>query len=159
MKKSRSCSLFIAILIPLAVGSISSLFSSGGMADYAALNKPAFSPPSFLFPVVWTLLYILMGISSYLICRRDTARGTQKKTAMLLYAAQLFFNFFWSILFFSFSAYFLAFVWLMIMDALILFMILAFYRIDWTAACLQIPYLIWCLFAACLNLAVVLMNA
>lgn len=152
-KQNRS-TLIISILIPLAVGSLSSLLS-GGMTAYKSLSRPAFSPPSFLFPIVWTILYILMGISSYLIYISHNPRS---KEALRVYALQLFFNFFWSIIFFAFSQYLLAFIWLIALIILIIIMIYQFWRIYPLAGYLQIPYLVWCLFAAILNLSIVLMN-
>ena len=150
--KNRSL-LIICILIPLAVGSLSALFS--GNMSYSGINQPALSPPPIVFPIVWTVLYILMGISSYLICTSDSV---DKGSAMLVYAVQLFFNFFWSIIFFRFSNYLLAFIWLLILIALIILMIYRFYKIKPLAAYLQIPYLLWCIFAAYLNLMVYYLN-
>ncbi|MDD3254115.1 MAG: tryptophan-rich sensory protein [Lachnospiraceae bacterium] len=154
MKNKISSPLIIAILIPLAVGSISALFS-GNMSIYSTLSKPAFSPPALVFPIVWTILYILMGISSYLIYKTD---NPQKYKALRIYILQLVFNFFWSIIFFGFSQYRLAFLWLLLLIIMIFVMIYRFYQISPLAAYLQIPYLIWCLFAAYLNLMIVLMN-
>ncbi len=153
-KPNKISELAIAILIPLAVGSISALLSRN-MALYSSLSKPAFSPPAFLFPLVWTILYILMGISSYLIYSSDS---DQKSDALKTYALQLFFNFCWSIIFFRFSLYLPALIWLVILILLIIKMIRQFYLINPTAAYLQIPYLLWCLFAAYLNFSIYTMN-
>lgn len=150
--KSKS-NLVIAVLIPLAVGALSSFFS-GNMA-YSAINKPSFSPPAYLFPIVWTILYVLMGISSYIIY---ISHAPGRKAALTTYALQLVFNFFWSILFFGFSQYFFAFVWLIALIVLILIMIYQFYRVSPLAAYLQIPYLLWCLFAAYLNYTIYTLN-
>lgn len=152
MKINKS-DLIIAILIPLAVGALSSLFS-GNMSD-AAFNKPSFSPPSYLFPIVWTILYILMGISSYIIY---SSNDLGKRKALTTYALQLVFNFFWSILFFGFSQYLFAFIWLIALIILIIIMIYQFYKISPLAAYLQIPYLLWCLFAAYLNYTIYTLN-
>ena len=153
-KPNKISELAIAILIPLAVGSISALLSRN-MALYSSLSKPAFSPPAFLFPLVWTILYILMGISSYLIYSSDS---DQKSDDLKTYAPQLFFNFCWSIIFFRFSLYLPALIWLVILILLIIKMIRQFYLINPTAAYLQIPYLLWCLFAAYLNFSIYTMN-
>ncbi|MDD3796525.1 MAG: tryptophan-rich sensory protein [Lachnospiraceae bacterium] len=155
MKPKVSNNLIIAMLLPLAVGILSSLFSDSAVQAYDMMEKPAASPPAYLFPIVWTVLYLLMGISSYLIYRSDSP---YRNTALTVYAIQLLFNFFWSIIFFTFSAYLFAFVWLVIMILLIILMIFFFYKIDPAAAFLQIPYLLWCLFAAYLNLSVYLLN-
>ena len=146
--------LLISIMIPLAVGSISALISGNTMA-YQTLIRPPLSPPAFLFPVVWTILYLLMGISSYMIyVSGDPNTGK----ALKYYALQLLFNFGWSILFFGLSQYLLSFIWLIALILLIAVTIYQFYRISPLAACLQIPYLLWCLFAAYLNLSIYLLN-
>lgn len=153
MKIKNKSALIISILIPILIGTLSSLFS--GNMSYSMFNKPSFSPPSILFPIVWTILYILMGISSYIIYSSDSPN---KRKAITIYAIQLFFNFFWSILFFGFSQYLLAFIWLLILIILIIIMIYQFYTIDPLAAYLQIPYLLWCLFAAYLNFMIYKLN-
>ena len=154
MKPQNRSSLIIAILIPLAVGSFSALIS-GNMALYSTINKPAFRPPSIVFPIVWTILYVLMGISSYIIYSSDSADKTR---ALKIYALQLFFNFCWNILFFRYNLYLLSFLWLVILIVLICIMIKDFYKINPAAAYLQIPYLLWCIFAAFLNFSIYTMN-
>ena len=146
--------MIISILIPVAVGSISALISRIP-GRYAGIQQPPFSPPAIVFPIVWTALYILMGISAYMISRSEDAR---KSRALSVYALQLFFNFFWSILFFRFSWYLPAFFWLAAMSVHILIMIFRFFQIKPLAAYLQIPYLFWCLFAAYLNFGVYWLN-
>ncbi len=150
MNKNNRSALVISILIPLAIGSLSTLVS-GNRSMYFSINKPALSPPAFIFPIVWTILYILMGISSYIIYPR-------KSNALRTYAVQLLFNFFWSIIFFGLSQYFFAFLWLLALIILIAVMIYQFYKISPAAAYLQIPYFIWCLFAAYLNFMIYIMN-
>lgn len=152
-KNANKSNLIISILIPLAVGTLSSLFS--GNMSYAALNKPSFAPPGYLFPIVWIILYILMGISSYMIY---SSNDTGRRKALTTYTIQLIFNFFWSILFFGYSQYFLAFIWLIALIVLIVIMIYQFYNILPLAAYLQIPYLLWCLFAAYLNYTIYTLN-
>lgn len=153
---SSNKSLFIMfLLIPLAAGSISALLSGNMSGSYASFAKPSFAPPGILFPIVWTILYLLMGISSYLIVQSD---HPDKCPALLIYFIQLFFNFVWSILFFGFSNYLLAFFWLLLLILLIIIMIVRFYKIKPLAAYLQIPYLLWCIFAAVLNFSVYLLN-
>ncbi len=144
----------IFILIPLTVGVLSSIVS-GGTKLYSAISQPALSPPGYIFPIVWTILYILMGISSYIIYTSGSPSTTD---ALSVYTLQLFFNFFWSILFFKFSLFFPSFVWLLLLIFLIIIMILKFYSINPIAAYLQIPYLLWCLFAAYLNLMIYILN-
>ena len=154
MNIKNKSTLIIFILIPLAAGSLSALLS-GNSAAYLALNKPPLSPPSFLFPIVWTILYILMGISSYIIYESETP---EKNKALRLYFIQLFFNFLWSIFFFGLSMYLFAFLWLLVLIILIALMIYQFHKISPVAAYLQIPYLIWCLFAAYLNFMIYQLN-
>lgn len=154
MKMTNKSPLIISVLIPLAIGSLSALLSRN-MSTYSTLNKPVLSPPAILFPVVWTALYILMGISSYIIFK---SKDPRKSKALTVYAIQLFFNFFWSILFFGFSQYFLAFLWLLLLIFFIVIMIYLFYQIEPLSAYLQIPYLLWCVFAAYLNFMIFLMN-
>lgn len=154
MNKNNRSALVISILIPLAIGSLSTLVS-GNRSMYFSINKPALSPPAFIFPIVWTILYILMGISSYIIYESESPR---KSNALRTYAVQLLFNFIWSIIFFGLSQYFFAFLWLLALIILIAVMIYQFYKISPAAAYLQIPYFIWCLFAAYLNFMIYIMN-
>jgi translocator protein len=147
--------LIIFILIPLAIGLVSGILTGNSMSMYNNLNQPALSPPGWIFPVVWTILYILMGVSSYLIA---TSPSQKKQEALLLYAIQLFLNFIWSPIFFGLGNYFLAFLVLLLLWYVIVKMIRAFFRIDPTAALLQIPYLLWITFAGYLNLAIIFLN-
>ncbi len=154
MKNKNLSTLVISILIPIAAGSVSALLS-GNMDIYSNLNKPPLSPPGFLFPLVWTILYILMGISSYIIY---LSQDPDREKALKVYAVQLAVNFFWSILFFGFSQYFISFLWLILLIAAIIIMIKQFYQISPLAAWLQIPYLLWCIFAAYLNFMIFRLN-
>ncbi len=147
--------LIIFILIPLAIGLVSGILTRNSMSMYNTLNQPALSPPGWVFPVVWTILYILMGVSSYLIA---TSPSQKKQEALLLYAIQLFLNFIWSPIFFGLGNYFLAFLVLLLLWYVIVKMIRAFFRIDPTAALLQIPYLLWITFAGYLNLGIIFLN-
>lgn len=147
--------LIICLLIPLAVGGLSALLTMGSMEVYGNLNQPPLSPPGFLFPIVWTILFILMGISSYLIFVSDDRNKTK---ALIIYAVQLVFNFVWSLIFFNMQSYLFAFIWLVILWALIIAMIVSFWKISKPAALLQIPYLLWVTFAGYLNLGVYLLN-
>ena len=149
--------LTICIIIPLAVGSLSGYISASAMDSFRMLNKPPLSPPGFLFPIVWTILYILMGIASYLVLTSGQST-TKIKDAMITYGLQLFFNFFWSIIFFNLEWYMLAFVWLVVLWVLIFNTIISFYEISKTAAYLLIPYLLWVTFAGYLNLGIYLLN-
>ena len=154
MKIRNKSALIISILIPLTVGTMSALFS-GNMSSYSILNKPAFSPPGFIFPVVWTILYILMGASSYIVY---FSNSSNKSKALLLYCIQLFFNFCCSIIFFGLDLFLFAFIWLIALIFIIIIMIRQFLIVNPLSAYLQIPYLIWCIFAAYLNFSIFLLN-
>ncbi len=144
--------LVAAILIPLAVGGLSALISMGGMMNSNLPHVPLM-PPAWVFPVVWTVLYTLMGISSYLVYTSD-APAEEKARAFGVYALQLFVNFLWSILFFNFRFYGFSFVWIIILFVLVLITAVRFYRINKTAGLLFIPYILWLILAGYLNLAI-----
>lgn len=154
--KNNKKTLIIALAIPLLVGGLAALLS-GGMDSFSALNKPPLSPPGWLFPVVWTILYLAMGFASYLVATAN-APTYKKNSALLAYAAQLIFNFFWPIIFFAWEAYLVAFIWLVVLWVLILITILRFYAVSKPAAYLMVPYLLWVTFAGYLNLAIYLLN-
>lgn len=149
--------LLVCIAIPLVVGGISALITMGSMETFATLRQPPLSPPGWLFPVVWTVLYVLMGIASYLVL---TAHAPQREieSALKTYALQLFFNFCWSIIFFNLKLYWFAFVWLLALWVLILLCIIRFFRVSKPAAYLMIPYLLWVTFAGYLNLGIAILN-
>ena len=155
--KKKWIRLAKCIAIPLAVGALSALISGGGMETFQTLNKPAFAPPGWLFPVVWTVLYVLMGIASWLVLESGVNRQRIVE-ALAMYGLQLTVNFFWSIFFFGFGWYLFSFIWLVLLWVLILETILYFYHISKTAAYLMIPYLLWVTFAGVLNFAIFLLN-
>ena len=148
----------ISIAIPLAVGGLSALITRNSMDIYDKINQPFLAPPSWLFPIAWTILYILMGISIGLIYEEKHENKEDKKKAFLLYGFNLFLNFFWSIIFFNFGAFFIAFLWLMLLIFVIVKMITAFNKVNSTAAYLQVPYILWCCFASYLTASIWLMN-
>lgn len=154
--KQNLKTLLIALGIPLAVGGLATLFS-GGMGDYRTLEQPPLSPPAFVFPIVWTILYLLMGYSSYRVYTADQPAALKNK-ALKLYAAQLAANFLWPIIFFGFHWYLAAFLVLLVLWVLILLTMRAFTAVDETAGDLLIPYLLWVTFAGYLNLGVYLLN-
>jgi len=149
--------LLICIAIPLAVGALSALLSGDGMAEFATVNQPPLSPPAWLFPVVWTILYTLMGIASYLVLTSGASTDKTKK-ALAVYGIQLAVNFFWSIIFFRFSMYLFAFFWLILLWLLIIVTMVRFYRIKEPAGDLIVPYLLWVTFAGYLNFGIYLLN-
>lgn len=146
--------LLLNLFVPLTVGVLASLLTENSMETFAQLNKPAFAPPGWLFPVVWTILYLLMGTASYLV----VSSGQNQDTALLFYGLQLFFNFFWSVLFFNLGQYLFAFMWLILLWLLILKTIILFFPVSKAAGYLMIPYLLWVTFAGYLNYAVWLLN-
>lgn len=149
--------LLICLAIPLAVGGLSALISGGGMRDYAQLNQPPLSPPGWVFPVVWTILYLLMGYASYLVLvsGKDTM---QIRKALILYGAQLAANFLWPIVFFGLQWRLVAFFIIIALWVLIYLTMRAFSKIDEQAEDLLMPYIIWVSFAAYLNFGTYLLN-
>lgn len=145
------------IAIPLLVGTLAAVLTSDAMAAFETMNKPPLSPPGWLFPVVWTILYTLMGVAFFLVSESDATKE-ELDNATVLYGLQLMVNFFWSILFFVFEWYFISLLWLILLWVLIFFTILSFSKISGTAAYLMIPYLLWVTFAGYLNLGIWLLN-
>ncbi len=145
------------ILITLAVGTLSGLLSRSGTQEYVdTAVKPLLSPPAIVFPIVWTILYALMGYSAAAIYLAGPSR--ERSLGLNLYTVQLVVNFFWSLIFFNAQAYGFAFFWLLLLWALVLWMIFTFLKVDKTAALLQVPYFIWLTFAAYLNAGVWYLN-
>lgn len=142
-----------SILIPIAIGGIVGLIISGAI-DYNTLERPTFSPPSILFPIIWTILYILMGISFGIL---ESKSLTDSKTKIIYYL-QLFVNAMWSIIFFILKWRLFAFIWIILLDILIVKMISDFYNKSKVSGLLQIPYLLWALFASYLNLSIYILN-
>lgn len=145
----------VSILIPLLIGWLAALLGMNGMAEYSQLIKPPLAPSGALFGIVWTILYILMGISSALIY---CSRALQRENAIGVYTVQLAVNFMWTIFFFVFRWRLFSFLWILLLIALVALMIRQFYKIQPLAAYLQIPYLVWILFAAYLNLGIWYLN-
>ena len=158
MKRFKITNLLIYIVSAELVGVLSAVVSGGNFrAFYSSLNQPPFAPPAWLFPVVWTILFILMGIASYLVSVSNTD-PTYTDNALTVYGLQLAVNFLWTIFFFRFGWYLFSFFWLLILWGLILLTTLKFGRLSKTAAYLMLPYLVWVTFAAYLNLGVAMLN-
>ena len=153
MNKRNIYIFFIAIA--LLTGALSALVTSSNMDIFSTVLQPPLTPPSVVFPVVWTILFALMGISA---ARIYIANDNKWNNSLTIWAVQLAVNFLWSIIFFNLQAFLFAFIWLLILWVLILTMIILFYRQDKIAAYLQIPYLIWVTFAGYLSLAIYLIN-
>lgn len=160
MNKNSLKSYLIAILIPLAVGGFSYLLTRNHMNLYDEVLTPALAPPAFLFPIVWTILYVLMGVSSYMVLQvgKDRNKAEEVFDALYVYGLQLFLNFTWSIFFFNLRAFLFAFIWILLLWAGIALMIVKFYKLNRTAAYLQIPYLVWVTFAAYLTFEIFRLN-
>lgn len=157
MKKIQWGKLILCLAIPLAVGGISTILTREAMEKFQTLQQPPLSPPAWLFPVVWTMLYLLMGLASYLIV---TARAPerQKRKAILVYAVQLAMNFCWSLIYFNAKMYLIALFWLLVMWALIIWLCMLAWDIRRSATWCLLPYLAWVTFAAYLNFGIYLLN-
>ena len=149
--------LIFFVVIPFLVGGVAGLISRENMAMFELLDKPLLSPQGWLFSLVWTILYTLMGVASYLAFTSKQDRN-EIKLALQIYSLQLAFNFFWTILFFNFELYFFAFFWLLALLALIILTTILFYKVSKPAAYLMSPYTILVIFAAYLNLGIALLN-
>ncbi len=150
-------SYVVGILIPVAVGLFAAFLTRGNMDIYSGIEKPISAPPAILFPIVWSILYVLMGISSVFVYNSNKYEK-DKKSALKVYAFQLAVNFFWSIIFFNLQAILFSFVWLILLLFLIVLMTVRFFKINKPAAYLQIPYIIWVSFAGYLNFMIYLLN-
>lgn len=155
MSKINVKRLAVSIVIPLAVGIIASFITKDQMEAFSQLKQPPLSPPGWLFPIVWTVLYVLMGISSYIVYQKQ---NTLLSDCQRLYILQLAANFIWTILFFNLKQYLFSFIWLVLLIFLVARMAICFITVDRKAAALQIPYVLWICFAAYLNIAIYYLN-
>ena len=146
----------ISVLLALGVGALSAYITRDSMDIYSEIINPPLAPPAILFPIVWTILFILMGISAanVYVNRKNGDAGT----ALTVYAINLIMNFTWSIIFFGIRAYLGAFLWLLVLLTVIIYMIVLFKKINPIAGYLQIPYALWVTFAGYLNFAIWLLN-
>lgn len=160
--KNKVFKITISILAPLIVGFGASALTRDAMFKFNMVAKPPLALPGFLFPIVWTILYIMMGVSSFLIFEYDTKGDVKlskiKGKCVKLYVVQLIFNFFWSIIFFKFSMYKFAFAWLLVLWMLVLIYIIKTYKVNKVASYLMIPYILWMTFAAYLNIMISTIN-
>lgn len=147
----------LCISLPLLIGAVSGIATSANIPNwYVTLNKPSFNPPNYLFAPVWTTLYLLMGISFYLILK--TPQIEQRKKAVIAFTVQLCLNFMWSFLFFAFHAIGFALIEIIMLLCCILWMIFTFYKINKIAAIINIPYILWVSFASILNASIYILN-
>lgn len=155
MKKQQCKPYVLFLLLTAAVGGVGALVVNAGMPAYQVLKKPWFTPPDIVFPIAWSILYLLMAIGA---ARVWNTRSRLRGSAIRLFIVQLAMNFFWNVWFFGLQWFLVAFVWLLGLIFVIFLMIRSFSRLDRPAGLLQIPYLLWCCFAAALNLGIFLLN-
>lgn len=146
---------FISVATALGIGGISAFLTKDNMSVYSDLNRPTLSPPSEIFPIVWSVLFVLMGIAVALVW---CSSKKQYDDALLFYGAQLTFNFCWTIIFFNLRAFLLAFIWLIVLLVLIGITLAKFYKLNKTAGLLLVPYFLWVCFAGYLNLMIWVLN-
>lgn len=148
----------ISIIIALAVGGLSAFLTRSSMEVYTNIKQPPLAPPSVVFPIVWTILFILMGVSSAMVYVKGRESSVPVSEALKIYALQLILNFFWTIIFFNMQSYLFAFIWLVLLWIAIILMIVSFRKVSPAAAWLQVPYLLWVTFAGYLNLMIYILN-
>lgn len=154
MKKINWKRLIIITIITFIVGSFFSWFTMNNMDTFKELEKPI-NVPGILFPIVWSILYLLMSISCYIITESN---DKNKDKAIIWYGIQLVINSLWSLIFFGFGAYLLAFIWIVLLAVSVIIMMAKFYNVDKRAAYINIPYILWILFAAYLNFGIYILN-
>lgn len=132
------------------------------MFHFNSVAKPPLSPPGFLFPIVWTILYILMGIAIYFIltfdAKGDISLVTTKNVCIALFIAQLVFNFFWSIFFFGFKMYYFSFIWLLVLLIMVIILAVVSFKINRFVSLSFLPYILWMTFASYLNIGIAILN-
>lgn len=154
MKKIDWKRLIIIIIITFVVGSFFNFFTMNNMDTFKELEKPI-NVPGILFPIVWSVLYLLMSVSLYIVTKKDEKTNTR---ALIVYVVQLIINSLWSLIFFGFGAYLFAFVWILLLIISIIVMMVTFFKIDKRAFYLNIPYLLWSIFAGYLTLGIYMLN-
>jgi benzodiazapine receptor len=157
MTKSNIIKLILSLILPLSIGAFAGMFTSEAIPGwYATLNRPSFNPPNWIFGPVWTTLYILMGISFYMIWKQEKSK--ERDLALLFFFIQLALNFAWSFIFFYFNKIGFAFAEIVLLWLSIVLMMIRFYKIKPITAYINIPYLLWVSFASMLNLSYYLLN-
>ena len=148
--------LIANLAIPLAVGGAAAWLTRGAMAHYGAIVRPAGSPPAAAFPIVWTGLYVLMGIGAYRLWIQEPSET--RRASLNFYAVSLALNFLWPVVFFCTQAYLPALLVLLALLGMVIAWVVTLSRLDRTAARLQLPYILWLAYAAYLNAGVWLLN-
>ena len=155
--KIRWKTLIFNLAVPLITGAVSGFLTRSAMQQYGQLNQPPLSPPSAVFPVVWTTLFLLTGISAYLVTMKRSD-GLKSFDLPAVYWIQLIVNFIWPLIFFNLAIYGIALAWLILLIILVIYMIFQFHDITPAAGWLQVPYLLWLIFAGYLNAGIWLLN-
>jgi tryptophan-rich sensory protein len=157
VKGTQVIKLLVSIALPLSLGALAGMFTAQSVPEwYATLNRPSFAPPNWIFGPVWTTLYVLMGISLFLVWKQPA--GKARNLAIMIFFLQLLLNFAWSFVFFHFNRIGLALVEIIALWISILWMLVSFYRIKPAAAWINIPYILWVTFAAVLNAGFYFLN-
>jgi len=157
MNKILTLKFLVSIILPLSLGAIAGMFTSQSVPEwYATLNRPSFNPPNWIFGPVWTTLYILMGISFFLIWKQEVSK--ERNRAVLIFLLQLLLNFAWSFIFFYFNMIGLALVEIILLWISIVLMLVVFYKIKPLTSYINIPYLLWVTFATVLNASYYILN-
>lgn len=146
--------LIIITIVTFIVGSFFSFFTMNNMDTFKELNK-SINVPGIIFPIIWSILYLLMSISLYIVLEKD---NKDKQKVIISYIVQLIINSLWSLIFFGFEAYLFSFIWIIILLISVVVMIINFYKVNKPAAYLQIPYVLWIIVAGYLNLGIYLLN-
>ncbi|KRM95259.1 sensory protein [Liquorilactobacillus aquaticus DSM 21051] len=157
-KYSSFFKVMLFIVIVEMIGSLSALFAGDIKKVYNNLQLPALAPPDFIFGIVWPFLYLLIGISGFMLMRSSLGKKSDKFSAFILYGIQLFVNFIWSIVFFNLNYYWWGLLLILILDLLVLTCIIQFFKISKSSSLLLYPYLAWILFATYLTFGVALLN-
>lgn len=155
MKRINIKKLLADIIITFIIGNIFSVFATGSMKKFVNIKKPVLSPPGIIFPIVWSILFILMGISLYII---KNSNDLDKNKAVFVYFTQLIINSLWTLFFFILDFKLFSFIWIILLILLVIYMLILFRSIDKKAFYLNIPYLLWLIFASYLNLSIYLLN-
>lgn len=153
IKSNQNVKKIFHALFPLIIGGIVGMITSGYM-DYNDLIKPTLSPPGIVFPIAWTIIYLLIGISYTLL----KEKGEVPKETKQLYYTQLVFNYLWTFIFFVFRLRLLSVLWIIILDVLVIIMTYQFYKQNKVSGILLIPYVLWLLFATYLNISIYFLN-
>jgi benzodiazapine receptor len=157
MNTIKIIKLVVSMILPLGIGAIAGMFTAKAVPEwYASLNRPSYNPPDWLFGPVWTALYILMGISLFLIWKLDA--GKERNLAMLFFLLQLLLNFGWSFFFFYFKMIGVALFEIIVLWIIIVIMLILFYKLKPLASYINIPYLLWVTFATMLNAGYYILN-